>query len=133
MASARMAEECVIPIINQTGAGAKALECLEKAGVNLSGFVGYSISAEQAFIHIVADAMDQAFNALTKAGYECQRGKVVLVEVPNVPGGVAKVLRKLAGAGVDVEHCWASALGSGSALCVFRAKDNAGALKALQG
>jgi hypothetical protein len=49
----------------------------------------------------------------------------VTVELPDEAGATAKAMRKLADTGIDFEHCYGSALGSGQALCVLRMSDNA--------
>ncbi|HWP30150.1 MAG TPA: hypothetical protein VNK96_00255 [Fimbriimonadales bacterium] len=130
MANVRKGKECIITLPNERGAGAKLLETVAKAGVNLNGIVGYEMGPNEACIHVVADDYDKACSAIQNAGYSCQGSDVLLVDVPNAPGSCAEILKKLADEGVDVEYCNATAL-EGRSLFVIKTKDNDKALAAL--
>jgi len=129
MANVKKGKECIVTIGNEKGAGARLLDTIAKSGVNLSGVVGYEMGNE-AYVHIVADDYDKACTAIQAAGYSCQGSDVLLVEVSNAPGSCAEVLKKIADAGVDVDSCYASALGDRS-LFVIKTKDNDKAFAAL--
>jgi hypothetical protein len=122
----------MIAMPNERGSGAKVLEILKSAGVNLIGIVGYEMGPTQAALHVVADAPERACAAIQAAGLTCQSVESIAVELANEPGSCAGMLRALADAGIDVDHCYATTNGSGAALCVLRTKDNAKALSVLQ-
>lgn len=131
MAHARVATECSVETADAVGVGAKVAECLSAAGVNLSGFCGYS-GGGKAYFLAVADDSDKASAALKGAGYACECNQVVVASTTNRPGAMAEILRKVANAGVDVEYAYATAHG-GEAICVVRASDAAKAAAALGG
>lgn len=133
MRNARITQECIVNIKNEPGEGARLLSLLAEKGVNLEGFVGYGMGPDApACMHVAAEKPDDACEVIKGAGFDCQMSECVTVEVPNEPGESAKVLRKLADAGVDVEHCYATAAGIGSGLIILRTKDNAKAVSVLK-
>lgn len=130
MPNVRKGKECIVTIKNEKGAGATLLETVAKAGVNLSGIVGYEVGPNEAHMHVVADDYDKACSAIQSAGYSCQSADVLLVDVANSPGSCAEILKQIANAGVDIEHCYATALG-GRSMFVIKTKDDDKALAAL--
>lgn len=131
MPNAKLSKECIVSMPNEGGSGAKVLEAIAGSGVNVEGLVGYGVSPTQAFLHVLTDNPDGSCAALQGAGLSCECKECVAVELPNEAGAMARTLRKLADAGIDVEHCYGSALGSGQALCVLRTSDNAKAVSLL--
>jgi len=125
MSNAKLTHECIISMPNEGGSGAKVLEAIAGAGVNVVGLVGYGAGPTQAFIHLLTDNPSQSCTVLQNAGLNCECHECVTVELPNKVGAMAKAMRKLADAGISVEHCYGSALGSGPALCVLKTSDNA--------
>ena len=81
---------------------------------------------------MIVDDHVRGVDVLKKAGYTVRETDVVMVTVPDRPGGMAELMEKLDRAGVDIEYSYAYALGQcEKAVLVFRFADNAKAEAAL--
>ena len=81
---------------------------------------------------MIVDDHVKGVEVLTKAGYAVRETDVVMVTVPDRPGGMAELMEKFDRVGVDIEYSYAYALGQGEkAVLVFKFSDNAKAVAAL--
>lgn len=80
---------------------------------------------------IICDDPQAAAKALSEAGFTANITKVVAVEVPDVPGGLAKVLDALDTADVNIEYCYCFANASNGATVAFKVDESA--IPALEG
>lgn len=82
---------------------------------------------------IIVDDVYKTATVLKDAGYVHSITNVLGVAIPDVPGGLNKVLQALTDAGVNVEYMYAflSGRNSEAAYMIFRVHDNAKAAKAL--
>jgi hypothetical protein len=102
-------------IPNKVGEGARLLNALKEAGINLTGFFGYP-RARAAEIILVVDEKAPALGPIAKkAGVTLgKKQKAFLLSGDDRPGAVAEAMAKLAAAGINV----ASVHGvSGGACC----------------
>ncbi len=84
-------------------------------------------------VRIIVDNIYSATTVLKDAGYIHSVTDVLGVAIPNVPGGVNKVLGVLEEAGINIEYMYAF-LGKkekNHAYMIFRVQDDAAATKAL--
>lgn len=84
-------------------------------------------------VRIIVDNIYSATTVLKDAGYIHSVTDVLGVAIPNVPGGVNKVLNVLENAGINIEYMYAF-LGKkekNHAYMIFRVQDDAAATKAL--
>ncbi len=84
-------------------------------------------------VRIIVDNIYSATTVLKDAGYIHSVTDVLGVAIPNVPGGVNKVLGVLEDAGINIEYMYAF-LGKkekNHAYMIFRVQDDAAATKAL--
>ncbi|MER3414356.1 MAG: hypothetical protein C4341_09040 [Armatimonadota bacterium] len=133
MAQVMKGKEFIVEIPDEVGAGARALEALVKDRINLACFVGYGTGGGKAYIHLVPEDSDRALTALRGAGYQVQVSDAVLYVSEDRPGLAADVLRKLANAGINLVHCYATAVGATNALLVIRTSDDERAVGVLSG
>ena len=85
-------------------------------------------------VRLIVDDVTGTASTLRDAGFVASMTDVMAVEVPNVPGGLNRVLEILDGAGINVEYMYAI-LGnkkSDTAYMIFRVNDNAKASSALR-
>ncbi len=127
-----MANQFVVQLPNQPGSLADLAERLADAGVDLRAIGGGGIGESGHVIFKTAD--DDATRAvLQSGGYEFHEGDSVLVEVDDQPGGMARVARRLADAGVNIYgHLFIGRWGD-QAQFSFVVSDVAAARKALEG
>ena len=117
---------------NRPGQLAAICRTLAKAGVNIVT-LSLADTADFGIVRLIVDDHTKGVRALTDAGFAVRETDVVTVTVRNTPGGMAELMEKFDAAGVDIEYSYAYALGAGNeAVLVFRFKDNARALAALQ-
>jgi len=101
-------KEITIIVPNKMGALADITEALGNNGINIE-----SISAQGfkdvGVIRIITSDEKSAMNALTKMSatkeglYEIKMGDVMVVTIPDKPGELAKIARKIARAGINLE------------------------------
>ena len=112
-------------VANKTGSLEKLVNVLAEAGVDMRAM---SIADTQEFgiMRMIVKGNTKACAALRDAGYLVNVCPVTAVEIPDEPGGLAKVVSILAGRGVNIEYTYAFTTRShGKACVVFRVEDNA--------
>lgn len=96
-----MANQFVVQLTNQPGAMAILAEKLAERGVDLRAIGGGGIGDAGHVIMTTAD--DDATKAiLDEGGYTYIEGELIITEVDDRPGGMARLARELADAGVNV-------------------------------
>ena len=109
---------------NETGSLEKLVNILAEAGVDMRAM---SIADTQEFgiMRMIVKGNTKATTALREAGYLVNISYVTAVEIPDEPGGLAKVGIILASHGVNIEYTYAFMTRShGKACVVFRVEDN---------
>lgn len=99
----------IIDVPNQPGELARASEALGGQGVNIAT-VGALGSGDQGFIGLLASEDETARSALDEAGLTYRTCPCVTVTVPNQPGELAKVARRLSDAGINLQFVAPTAL-----------------------
>ncbi len=96
-----MANQFVVQLKNEPGSMATLAETLAARGVDLRAIGGGGIGDSGHVIMTTAD--DDATRAvLTEGGYTFIEGESILAEVDDRPGGMARISRELADAGVNI-------------------------------
>ena len=111
-------------VANQPGSLENLVNVLAEAGVDMRAM---SIADTQEFgiMRMIVKGNTKACDALREAGYLVNISHVTAVEIPDEPGGLAKVVSLLAAHGVNIEYTYAFMTRShGKACVVFRVEDN---------
>jgi hypothetical protein len=96
-----MANQFVVQLHNRPGAMATLAEALAARGVDLRAIGGGGIGDSGHVIMTTAD--DEATRkVLEEGGYTFIEGESILAEVDDKPGGMARMSRALADAGVNI-------------------------------
>ena len=96
-----MSNQFVVQLKNEPGAMAALAERLAARGVDLRAIGGGGIGTSGHVIMTTAD--DAATKAvLDEDGYTYIEGESILAEVDDRPGGMARIARRLADAGVNI-------------------------------
>ncbi len=96
-----MANQFVVQLKNEPGAMANLAEALAARGIDLRAIGGGSMGDSGHVIMTTAD--DEGTRAvLDGGGYTFIEGESILVEVDDRPGGMARLSRALADAGVNI-------------------------------
>ncbi len=96
-----MSRQFVVQVANQPGQMARLAEELAAAGVDLRAIGGGGLGETGHFIMTTADD-DTARKVLVDGGWAFYEGESILAEVDDRPGGMARIARELADAGVNV-------------------------------
>jgi hypothetical protein len=97
-----MAKQFVVQLKNEPGAMASLAEALAARGVDLRAIGGGSMGDSGHVIMTTADD-ETAKQVLDEGGYVYVEGESILAEVDDKPGGMARLARALADAGVNIE------------------------------
>ena len=116
---------------NKKGALSDITTFLAKQGIDLRAM---SIADTQDFgiLRLIVREHEAACAALREAGYILAVNDVTAVEIPDEPGGLARVVEILTAAGINMEYSYAFLTQShGRACVVLRVDDNGKATSAL--
>ncbi len=119
---------------NRPGCLHEMTKALADANIDLRG-LSLAETSDFGIVRLIVDDVLGTADTLRAANFVASLTDVLAVEVPNVPGGLNKVLEILDSAGVNVEYMYAI-LGnkkSDTAYMIFRVNDNAKASYALAG
>lgn len=96
-----MAQQFIVQLPNVPGSLATLAEALAGRGVDLRAIGGGGIGEVGHVIMTTADD-DTTRAVLQERGYTFHEGEALLHEVPDRPGGMAEVARRLADANVNI-------------------------------
>ena len=96
-----MANQFVVQLKNEPGSMAALAETLAARGVDLRAIGGGGLGGVG---HVIMTTADDATTkaVLDEGGYTYFEGESILAEVDDRPGGMARVARELADAGVNI-------------------------------
>ena len=107
---------------NRSGTLINVLEVLKKAHIQILAST-IADTAEYGIYRIICDQPKEAFAELQAAGVAVALSDVFALELDNVPGGAADVVRTISEAGISIAYLYSFLLG-GKGVLVFRT-DNA--------
>jgi hypothetical protein len=115
-------------IENKAGRVSEVTGVLGDAGVNIRGF-SVSDTADYGILRLVVDKPDEALALLRAAGFTVRETDVIAIDLPDVPGGLAGVLKIVSDAGVNIEYVYSLV----STYVVLNVADADAALRLLDG
>ena len=130
MTSAAKSKELVVEAVNRVGLLSEIGGVIANAKVNLKSICCFCTGNQATFMFQV-DRHVAAAKALRKAGYKVSDQPVIVVDLQNKPGELARAAAKVSALGVDIDYVYATAAGR-AVTAVFKTRDDAKALKALK-
>ncbi len=118
---------------NRPGCLHEMTKALADKNIDLRG-LSLAETSDFGIVRLIVDDVDGTAKVLSESGFVASLTDVIAVEVPNVPGGLNKVLEILHGADINVEYMYAI-LGNKSsqtAYMIFRVNDTQRASEALK-
>ncbi|MCD6257683.1 ACT domain-containing protein [Candidatus Aerophobetes bacterium] len=105
---------------NKIGRLAEITSLLEKENINIRA-LAIADTTEFGILRMIVDKPEQAVKVLKDNGFAAKDTEVIVVKVPDRPGGLAKILKMLKESSLNVEYLYAFVKQSGEdALVVFR-------------
>ena len=109
MAKVEIRNEVMFKAPTRVGLLADVTEALSKAGVNILAIGAYDKGDAGEFLMITSNNK-LAYEALAGLGGEADMQSVVVAEVPNTPGELAAIARKLAAHDINVGQVYATSV-----------------------
>jgi len=117
---------------NKSGRLAQVTGVLGENGINIRA-LSIADTTDFGILRLIVNDPGKAYRVLKEAGFTVSATDVIAVEVPDEPGGLAKVLKSLDRAAINIEYLYAFVQKSSSAaLVVFRVEQLDEAIKVLQ-
>lgn len=117
---------------NKTGTIVEIAEKIAEAGVSIRA-ISVADTQEFGILRLIVSDIEKAKEVLSLNDCVVSVTKVLGVEIPDVPGGLSKVLRVMTDSGINVEYLYAFITVAGeNAYVVLRVEDNEKAVKILQ-
>lgn len=116
-------EQLSVFLQNEKGRLAQMCRLLGDAGFNMHSLV-MADTSEYGVARVICDRPHSARRMLESAGFAVSVTRVVAVEVPDLPGGLADVLEFLGAEGINVEYLYCFPRpGAAAAIDVLRVED----------
>ncbi len=130
MAKAKKVKEIGFTMPNKVGLLSEVTTAIAGAKVNITAICAYGMEGS-AYFMLTTNSNAKAKKALGPLGVAIEEKDVVEVEVPDKPGELQKVAKKIADAGIDIEYMYATASSGKKETCIFMTSDNAKAIKVI--
>ena len=105
-----MIDQLTVFLPNEPGTLAGLARALGEANIQMHALM-VADTADFGIVRIICDTPKAASAALERAGYRAATTKVVAVEVENVPGGLAKALKRFNEVKLNVEYAYCASIG----------------------
>jgi hypothetical protein len=127
----RITKQLAIFLDNRPGMLARVADALADAKINIYA-ITTSDTVDHTVIRLVVDDYRRALHVCEERGSLVVEDDVLMVEGDNKPGEMARLARKLAKAGINIEYCYSATLpGAGKGLLILRVSNPVKALKVL--
>jgi hypothetical protein len=123
MAKAKKIKEISFTIPDKVGLLSEVTTAIAGAKVNITAICAYAME-NSAYFMLTADSTAKAKKALAPLGVAIEEKDVVEAEIPNKPGELQKVAKRMADEGIDIEYMYATAGKGKTATCVFKTADD---------
>jgi hypothetical protein len=97
--------QVAVRISSEAGSVSEAIALLGEAGVDIRGFSVHD-SAEHGTLRVIVDRPERARTAFEQAGLDATSSEVLIIALPDRPGGLAGVLKEVTDAGVAIEYVY---------------------------
>lgn len=116
---------------NKSGRMAAVTRLLAEAGINIRA-LSIADTSDFGILRLIVDQPDTAYRILKENDFTVSTTEVIAVEMPDVPGGLAGVLKVLNQEEINLEYLYAFMGCSGnSALNIFRVEQIETAIEVL--
>lgn len=124
-------KQITVSLRNEPGALHSICDVLTRTGINIVSMFGEGLNA-QGIVHLVTEDAETTRKILEKAGYAPRISEVMTVKVPDRPGELGKILRKLAHAQININTVALLTREKGEAIIAINVSDSKKAEEALK-
>lgn len=110
---------------NRSGGLAEVVDVLARSGIDIQA-LSLADMADFGILRIIVADPERTRKTLKEAGFTADTTRVVAVEVPDRPGGLAETLNALRRRGINVEYMYSAARKSGERAIVILRVDEIG-------
>jgi hypothetical protein len=122
MAKAKKVKQLSFETKDKVGMLSTVTAAIAAVKVDITAICAYGMDRE-AYFMLLTSSNAKTKKALGKLGIPVEEEDVVLVELPNRPGALQQVAKKIADSGINIQYMYASA-GSGKTSTAVLATDN---------
>ncbi len=126
-----MIEQLTVFLENTEGRLSALCRSLADAGIDMSALTIAEV-ADYGVVRIICSDPERAVDVLDEKGFRAMDTRVLAIEVPNKPGGLADLLETLGKLGVNIEYGYCFSIDSNRAVDVLKVSDPQAAAKAVQ-
>lgn len=94
-----------VRISKEAGSVSEVTKTLGESDIDIRGF-SVSDTAEHGVLRLIVDQPERACAVLNRAGMTCCETPVLVIALPDHPGGLAGILKSVAEAGVSIEYVY---------------------------
>lgn len=125
-------EQISIFLENKSGRLAEVTGVLSEAEINIRA-LSLADTADFGILRLIVNDTEKARQVLRDNGFTVEKTRVIAIEVPDKPGGLAKILDTIKDEGINVEYMYAFVQKSGqNAIVIFRFDELEKAITILQ-
>ncbi|MBI4634574.1 MAG: ACT domain-containing protein [Deltaproteobacteria bacterium] len=125
-------EQISVFLENKSGSLADVTEVMARAGINIRA-LSLADTTDFGILRLIVNDPEETTAVLKKNGFTVGKTEVIAIEVPDRPGGMARILTAIKGRGIDVEYMYAFVqVSRKNAIIIFRFDDLDKAIAALQ-
>jgi hypothetical protein len=108
----------IVDLKHRPGELAKVTEAIAQKGIDITTFAGLTCG-DSGNVALITNDEAGTRRALSDAGYHPRELELVTTSLPNRPGSLAEVARKLANAGISIEAALPTGMSAGSVTVAF--------------
>ena len=108
-----MAHHVSVFMENKPGRLERITEILSGGGVNIRAMTLATSSGGWGVLNLLVDRPQQAKDALTAGGFAAALREIVVVQMPDAPGSLGRIVGLLAKSGLNIENAYGTVLREG--------------------
>ena len=117
-------EQIIVILENKADRLLEAINLLAQSCINIRALSLSDDRDRRILLRLIVNDRGKAKNILNEHGFTLTASEVLVIEVPDKPGGLASVLERLQGSDLEIEYMYAFSQKSGeSGLLIFRFND----------
>jgi hypothetical protein len=129
MAIAKRAQQISFTLPNKVGLLAEVTIFIAAAKINIEAICAYEMEDEGCFM-LITNNTAKTKKILLNMGAEVETDDVIMVEMPNKPGQIHRVAKKISDADIDVHYVYGSPA-RGKMTIIFKTADDKKAIRLL--